>query len=276
MARTVGALRLLMPVASRRSMLSQVLRAADVAAVAALLIAVYMVGVRVSDSSETAGERTNRAVPQARAGDRDGDGVKDGADLEPDRAGPQAQAEPTTTPFAVPKASVRGDCRSKRINLRRGEGSCYAQGGRRLKVVNKARQLSLEEMDVGYRGVRLARRLGSGRDTLRPKGIYVVLTLDIANKLNYAADFNAGQVQLILGASASQPEPFADRASKRSLELAATGLRPGRSATGTVVFDVSRRFARRFDDAGFVRITQFSDRPDETPSQTVGFIRAYR
>jgi hypothetical protein len=241
------------------------LRAADAIALVALLASIAVVGQRLTGN----GERPAPAKAQApvAAGDRDGDGVPDAQDLAPDSPAPQQTPVAQTPATKLPPLD---DCRRKGITRGKGkEGSCYEESGRRVRVVDKASTLHLDELDARLLSIRV-------RDRPQERQADVTLELELRNNLDGLVDVQASHFALLLGRGVNPPNLLATGPGANSLFRRGIGLGARERVTGAVTFTVSRRAARRLDANGNVEILQFSDSSLGKASLTVGVFRTYR
>jgi hypothetical protein len=176
-------------------------------------------------------------------GDADGDGVANREDLAPMEAGPRA------TPTAAPTSTPRRGTAADRHPL-----------------------LRLAELDVRYRSARVASGIGSGADRVEARGVFVVVSLRVRNKLDDTAQFDPAQVELILGRSVYDHDATAETVITRSFGRTGGEIESGQWGSGVVVFDVPPARARELDTDGTIRIRQFTDMGG-TGAPTRGLIR---
>jgi hypothetical protein len=237
-------------------------RLADAVAAIAVIAAVVVIVQRFDDPPARESEQQ-----QSRAGDRDGDGVRDSEDLAPDVPG-ERTPEATPTPEEPPLPPV-DDCRRKGITRGKGlEGACYEPSGRRVRVVDRDSRLDLDELAAELRGIDVQRRPALRRAV-------VTVRLSVRNKLNGIVDFRPEQAGLLLGRGLFSPD---EREPVRagSLVRRAASLRPGEGVEGTLRFEVPLRAVDRLDRDGNLQLLQFSDISLAAASTTVGIFRTYR
>ena len=245
------------------------LRAADLTALVALIASLAITGNRLSgggdSSAPVAGAGAARAA-QGAAGDRDGDGVPDAQDLAPDTPAPGSNAESE----AFSRAPVGGDCERKGITRKRGrEGLCMEDSGRSVRVVDLRTPLRVDEF--GARIVRMSVRNKPSDASAR-----VRFDMALSNRLGYAADVQPSQFRILLGRGVYAPDLLAPGRGANSLFRRGTGLKPGRTAVGSVTFSVTHRAARNLDRDGNLEVMQFSDTSFDRAALTVGVFRTYR
>jgi hypothetical protein len=246
------------------------LRAADAIALVALVASLAVVGHRLTASPDSSGPPTRAAATPAagaKSGDRDGDGVPDSQDLAPDTPAPASSGSTDEPAFSRPPVS--GDCRRKGITRSRGkEGLCMEDSGRSVRVVNRRSPLRVEEL-----GVRIVRM----KVVDKPSDPWAHVTFDLAvqNRLGYAADVQALQFRILLGRGSYSPDLLAGH-SANSLFRRGTGLKPGRTARGSVTFSVTHRAIKKLAVDGNVEVLQFDDTSFDSAALTVGVFRTYR
>jgi hypothetical protein len=248
------------------------LRGADAIAVVALFASIVLVAQRLS-SQATPAPGNNRPLAQAgKPGDRDGDGVPDAIDLEPDVPAPRAAPTASAAPVggaASSKLPPADDCRRKGITRRVGkEGVCYEPSGRRVRVVNRDSPLVLAE--ISARLLRLQVRRDPAQRTAE-----VLADLRVESRLSGIVDLQASHFGLLLGHGFYGPDVRLGAEHGGSLLRTGFALRKGRVATGRLEFRVPLRAPRHLGRDGNLQILQFSDASFQSAS-TVGVIRTYR
>lgn len=133
----------------------------------------------------------------------------------------------------------------------RGPLSCVTQGTPTI-VVGRSTTLVLKTMSVALMAVRTASRYtavvrGQAPDTAKAKGVFIVLTITVANDTHASHVFNSDdQVALEINGSPSFPDEFVDRDLGFGALLAGPTIRPGQSVTGDLVIDVQKSALRTF------------------------------
>jgi hypothetical protein len=193
--------------------------AADVVAGLALIAAIAVTGSRLSHDSPAPTVRTltakSTAVPQNALVDK-----------------------------GLPPAD---DCKRRGITMRSGDGTCTLSDGSVMTATGPAGTIKLDGLEVRYLGVEVLDRIGSGPAPLRPTGVWVRVRLRITNTLDGSAGFSDTQVALALGRKAVLgPNSYAAASDPQGLETRAADLAAGRTAEGTVSFDVPKKLASRY------------------------------
>ena len=223
------------------------LRLADVAAVIAVIAAVAVIVHRLGDASAQPAKQP--ATQQA--------------------ATPTSTPEPAATPTA-PELPPADDCKRKGITRKAGgEGACYEPSGRRVRVVNRASRLDLDELTAEVRGIDVRRRPALDSAT-------VTVRVWVRSKLDGIVGFRPEQAGLLLGDRFFALDGPGEATRAGSLVRRAATLKAGESAEGTLRFDVGLRYLRRLDINGNVQLLQFSDVSLQSASATVGIFRTYR
>lgn len=159
------------------------------------------------------------------------------------------------------QAASEEDCDALGINQEeRKEGFCIDPGGLRVKVANPGNTATTPQMDVRLVSTETTDTLSSDVGTERAEGTFVVVTLEVTNKLSSPATFEAeGQTELVLNDNNFTPDFDAMNMPGDSFVWNSDPIQPGNSRTGTVVFDVSEKAADDLDQGGNVYVFQFSD-----------------
>jgi hypothetical protein len=193
--------------------------AADVVAALALIAAIAVMGARLGEGAQEPGRGVLTAERRPSADDTL---VKDG----------------------LPPAD---DCHKRGISMRSGEGTCVLPDGTAMSAVDAGGMIRLDGLELRYGGIEVLDRIGPRAAPLRPTGVWVRVRLDVTNTLDGTVGFSNGQVALALGPElALGPNSYAAGADPESLERRAAELGAGRSAEGTVSFDVPKKVARRY------------------------------
>jgi hypothetical protein len=190
----------------------------------------------------------------------------------PTRARHRAPRRPARTP--VP---LQPNCTQKGITASAGkEGTCIDDNGHRVMVVNRASELRLNEMDVTMKPIRVSDVVGRGVYRLPADGAYVIVTLTVRNKLKRPALFRPEELSLLLGPSTFTHDSAAESVDPRSFLSLGELIRPGRTLTGRVIFDVPQESVQYLTIDGNVVVAQFRDLDYTYAFETVGYFRTYR
>jgi hypothetical protein len=149
-------------------------------------------------------------------------------------------------------------------------GKCRS-GGTRFTVVNQDGVLKTKTMIARFSGIREADSLSDpdGFTTETANGTFVVVTVDLTNRLSSPADIGSDQSALVLASGKQYAEAFdaENGADQQSfLWQLDRGLQPDESRTGDFVFDLPAKALRRFHvDGGALVIADLgSDTSDIT------------
>lgn len=159
------------------------------------------------------------------------------------------------------------DCDAQGINANEGEGgTCVDAAGQRVTVADRDETATTPAMEVTLLDVETSRTLNrDGEASRRADGVFVVLTLQVRNRLEEPVDFDpAGQVELRLD---GQPYFSADDET--------TTIDPGEELTGTVAFDVPEDVVGALDTNGNVFVQPFPEAGFEGEQATVAVLRTY-
>jgi hypothetical protein len=173
-------------------------------------------------------------------------------------------------------ATPVSDCDDKGINsIERNEGTCTAENGWTVDVVNAETKLTLDEMDAELVGIRTADAVsGEYSGTEKANGTYVVVSLRVTNRTDSPATFSNDQVRLVLDDKNYSHDSDAEMAVDDSLNY--EEIQPDETLTGTVVFDVPVERAGSYAETGNLVFAQFSDASGfGDPELPVGYIRTY-
>lgn len=133
----------------------------------------------------------------------------------------------------------------------RGPLTCLSQGTPTI-LVGRSTPLVLKSMRVVLTAVRTASHYttvvsGQAPETLRAKGVLIVLTITVTNESRVSHVFNSDdQVALEIDNSPSFPLEFDDSQLGFGAFFAGPTIRPGQSVTGDLVIDVPKSALRAF------------------------------
>jgi hypothetical protein len=191
-----------------------------------------------------------------------------------------AAPEPATTAEAPPPpAPDPNACDTKGIvplDPSTAAGKCKS-GGTRFTVANQDGVLKTKTLVARLSGSRQATSLSDpdGFETTTANGTYLVLTVDLTNKLDSPVDIASDQTALILTSGKQYQEDFdaENGADQQSfLWQLDNGLQPDETRTGDFVFDLPPKAIRRFqNDGGALAIAELGD--DISDTKRVGVIR---
>jgi len=169
----------------------------------------------------------------------------------------------TTSPT---RGADRSDCErrgllgSHVVTPRDAEGTCRAGGGQIVTLVGFGRTAQLGDLSFRVEHTRMARRLSNGPIDQVARGVFVIVSVTVANESGAVQRIAKNQFELIMN---DRRFHFDRRATvvgdPQSLwQLTLRGLRPGATITGDVVFDVSRRLGATLIDGGFITGASFA------------------
>jgi hypothetical protein len=160
------------------------------------------------------------------------------------------------------------------------EGTCDSDG-QKVTVVDKGSVLVLPELTARLINLEQTKSVTGGSEgygTASAKGMFVVATLEVKNKLNGPVTFDTGQNQVFLLLGDNQyTEDFDAENGPQSDSFMWQGkdIQPDTSQTGTVVFDVPKALLADLDLTGNLDIVNFSD-VDKNNPKIIGSIRTYK
>jgi hypothetical protein len=155
-------------------------------------------------------------------------------------------------------------------------GKCKT-GGTRFTVANQDGILKTKTMIARFSGSRQADSLSDpdGFSTETANGTFVVVTVDLTNRLSSPVDIGSDQSALILRSGKQYDEAFdaENGADQQSfLWQLDTGLQPDESRTGDFVFDLPSKALRQFQkNGGALVIAELGSNTSE--AKRVGVIR---
>lgn len=160
------------------------------------------------------------------------------------------------------------DCDAQGINASEGaEGTCVSTVGQRVTVADRDDTATTPAMEVKLLDVETPRSLRrAGKKSERANGVFVVLTLQVRNRLKEPVEFDpAGQVELHLGG-----QPYF------SIDEGTTTIDAGERRKGTVAFDVPKDVAGGLDTNGNVFVHPFAEAGFEGEQATIAVLRTYK
>ncbi|MDQ3769608.1 MAG: DUF4352 domain-containing protein [Actinomycetota bacterium] len=159
------------------------------------------------------------------------------------------------------------DCDAQGINAIEGQGgTCVSARGQRVTVADRGQTATTPAMEVELRDVETSRSLREGKKTRRATGVFVLLTLEVRNRLKEPVEFHPGvQVELHL-----EGLPYF------SFDKGTTTIDPGEKTTGTVAFDVPEDVADGLDSNGNVFVFPFAEAGQEGDQATIAVLRTYK
>lgn len=143
------------------------------------------------------------------------------------------------------------DCDAQGINIDEGEeGTCVAADGQLVTVADRGSPATTPAMEITLVDVETPSSLSrEGRTSRRAGGVFVLLTLQVRNRLEEPVEFDPGsQVELQLGGD----RYFSEEAGRTTIE-------PGEEREGTVAFDVPENAADDLDTNGNVFFLPFEE-----------------
>lgn len=172
-----------------------------------------------------------------------------------------------------------GDCDAQGINSEQGnEGTCV-QDGTTLVVVDKGSTLKLKELNVQMLGLETTKSItGEYGESKTANGIYVVIELEVTNKMHSPVYFDGNQEQtaLYLGENEYTEDFEAENyVQDDSFVNSFEKLQPQAPVAGTVVFDVPKSMLSSLRRNGNLDIANFSDEGEGDWDQ-IGVIRTYK
>jgi hypothetical protein len=168
------------------------------------------------------------------------------------------------------RAISSADCQALGMTRQKmREGPC-THGGVKVYVANRHTEVHLREMDL--------RLNGFGVQAARHGKASVVLSLTVTNHLRRRVAFDAGSTEtsLHLGRHVYVEDRRAEDVPGPSFAWRNAGIKPGRTATGTVVFRIPRSLVRRLSTIGNLVVTQFTDAGRARPRERIAVLRTYR
>lgn len=159
------------------------------------------------------------------------------------------------------------DCDAQGINVDEGqEGTCVAADGQRVTVADRGSPATTPAMEVTLVDVQTPRSLSrEGRTSRRAGGVFVLLTLQVGNRLEEPVEFDPGtQVELELGGDRYFSE-----------EAGTTTIEPGEERDGTVAFDVPEDALDDLDTNGNVFVLPFEEASPDGDEATTAVLRTY-
>lgn len=160
------------------------------------------------------------------------------------------------------------DCDAQGINASEGaEGTCVSTVGQRVTVADRGDTATTPAMEVRLLDVETPRSLRrGGKKSKRANGVFVVLTLQVRNRLKEPVEFDPpGQVELHLGG-----QPYF------SIDEGTTTIDAGERREGTVAFDVPEDVAEGLDTSGNVFVHPFAEAGFEGDQATIAVLRTYK
>jgi Domain of unknown function (DUF4352) len=153
-----------------------------------------------------------------------------------------------TIPLQLSKLPRSTTCVKKGISTRAGRaGTCVARGTR-ITVANRNGELAMKGYSVRLVGLRRAKNLGSrASSNFTPDGKFVVATLRVTNSGSKPLRFDraANLGYLLAGGTEYQEVPGAENEVRDSFPVHGPTIDPGKSASGTLVFDPPASQARK-------------------------------
>ncbi|MDQ3609463.1 MAG: DUF4352 domain-containing protein [Actinomycetota bacterium] len=143
------------------------------------------------------------------------------------------------------------DCDAQGINVDEGEeGTCVAADGQLVTVADRNSPATTPAMEITLIDVETPRSLSrEGRTSRRAGGVFVLLTLQVGNRLDEPVEFDPGsQVELELGGDRYFSE-----------EMGTTPIEPGEQREGTVAFDVPEDAVDDLETNGNVFVLPFEE-----------------
>ncbi len=163
------------------------------------------------------------------------------------------------------------DCDAQGINVDEGEeGTCVAADGRRVTVADRGSPATTPAMEITLTDVETPRSLSrEGRTSRRAGGVFVLLTLQVGNRLDEPVEFDPGsQVELELGGDRYFSE-----------EMGTTTIESGEQREGTVAFDVPENAVDALETNGNVFFLPFEEARglggEEADEATTAVLRTY-
>jgi hypothetical protein len=192
---------------------------------------------------------------------------------------------PTETQSTATTSGV-DDCTAKGITPAQGkEGACTDSAGQKFLVVNRRSTLRMTELRAAVQDVRTEKTLTSNTGTSRAKGMFLIVTLNVTNKLNQPQKFDSDQNQVILyaGKDKKYTENFdaENGQDQDSFLWKKEDIQPDQTGTGDIVFDVPANIALGYDKpvvGAELGVLNFSDASSSasSPSLGIGEIRLFR
>ena len=159
-------------------------------------------------------------------------------------------SRPTTSTASSAPSPAAGSCDAKGINIKVGkEGTCIANMGVRLTVVNRDSTLKLKTLKAKLVGARTADSLSSEGETKAASGTFLVLTLSVTNRLSSPTQFDQDQDQVNLDINNKVFTENFDAENgpdMQSFLWKQEDIQPGATVTGEAVFDLPNKALREY------------------------------
>ena len=172
-----------------------------------------------------------------------------------------------------------GSCAKNGISTRGAAGTCKA-GGTTIIVANNGEWLRMKDYAVQVTGVRTATNLGSrAAANFTPGGLFVVVTLRVRNSGSNAQPFDETSKLAYLLVDGTEYAEVQDAESElgSSFHKTALVIKPGATATGTVVFDPPQAHAVHAGATGsrlvFLNAEDSTNGLPQLGFRAIGFIR---
>jgi hypothetical protein len=185
----------------------------------------------------------------------------------------------STNPLQLSGIPRSASCDKNGISTGSAAGTCTA-GGTTIIVANNGQWLRMKDYAVQVTGVRTATHLGSrAASNFTPGGQFVVVTLRVRNSGSKAQPFDqTSKLAYLLADGTEYPEvQEAENELASSFQKAALVIKPGATATGTVVFDPPQAHAAHAGTTGSQLV--FLNAEDSTNGlprlgfRAIGFVR---
>ena len=172
------------------------------------------------------------------------------------------------------------DCDTKGISTSAAKAGTCDVSGTKVIVANQGQSLGMKDYAVQVLGIRMSSQLGNrAAENFTPAGRFVIATLRVKNTGTTPQRFDATSklAYLLVDGTEYAEVPAAEAQLHNSFNKAGSSIKPGRSATATVVFDPPAGHAKNAGaDKSYVVFLNPQDAGNGYPRvgfDALGFIR---